>query len=161
LLLLDCCEKDGENDGLCCLIFYYRDSDMMKLIKNIIEFKGIFPKTIVIMLKKLLIIVGVIALFMFGFFGLHAGLSVILGALCVMGGIIVSIPIAYKSRNTQQASRVIIDALKAEAVKILIIVILLWITFTVYEEKVPIAIVLGIAIAAIFSGIAISRQETK
>jgi ATP synthase protein I len=56
---------------------------------------------------------------------------------------------------------VIIDALKAEVVKILIIVILLWVTFTVYEEKVPIAIVLGIAIAAIFSGIAISRQETK
>ena len=84
---------------------------------------------------------------------------IFLGALCVIIGIVVSVPIAYKNKNTPKASRIIIDALKAEAVKILIIVILLWAIFKLYEELEPIAIILGIAIAAIFSGIAISKTK--
>jgi len=132
---------------------------MNKIEKEIMELKEIFPIAIIEMLKKLFIAAGVITLLVLSFFGFHTGASIFLGALCVIIGIVVSVPIAYKNKNTPKASRIIIDALKAEAVKILIIVILLWAIFKLYEELEPIAIILGIAIAAIFSGIAISKTK--
>jgi len=55
----------------------------------------------------------------------------------------------------------VLNALKAEGVKILIIILLLWMIFNFYEDKVPLAIVFGLAIAAIFSGIGLTKIETK
>ena len=54
-----------------------------------------------------------------------------------------------------------LNALKAEGVKILIIILLLWMIFNFYEDKVSLAIVFGLAIAAIFSGIGLTKIETK
>ena len=54
-----------------------------------------------------------------------------------------------------------IDALKAEGVKILIIILLLWAIFNFYDDKVPLAIIFGLAIAAIFSGIGLTKIDTK
>jgi ATP synthase protein I len=123
--------------------------------------KGLFPPYVKNMLIKLSSISVISALIVSGFFGLHAGISVLSGALVVIIGLIVSIPIANKSRETNKASSIVMDALKAEGVKILIIILLLWVIFNFYEDKVPLAIVFGLAIAAIFSGIGLTKIETK
>ena len=123
--------------------------------------KGLFPPYVKNMLIKLSSISVISALIVSGFFGLHAGISVLSGAFVVIIGLIVSTPIANKSRETNKASSIVLDALKAEGVKILIIILLLWVIFNFYEDKVPLAIVFGLAIAAIFSGIGLTKIETK
>ena len=123
--------------------------------------KGLFPPYVKNMLIKLSSISVISALIVSGFFGLHAGISVLSGALVVIIGLIVSTPIANKSRGTNKASSIVLDALKAEGVKILIIILLLWGIFNFYEDKVPLAIIFGLAIAAIFSGIGLTKIETK
>ena len=123
--------------------------------------KGLFPPYVKNMLIKLSSISVISALIVSGFFGLHAGISVLSGALVVIIGLIVSTPIANKSQETNKASSIVMDALKAEGVKILIIILLLWVIFNFYEDKVPLAIVFGLAIAAIFSGIGLTKIETK
>mgnify|MGYP000400849083 CR=1 FL=1 len=123
--------------------------------------KGLFPPYVKNMLIKLSTISIISALVVLGFFGLHAGISVLSGAFVVIIGLIVSTPIANKSQETNEASSIVMDALKAEGVKILIIILLLWAIFNFYEDKVPLAIVFGLAVAAIFSGIGLSKLDTK
>ena len=123
--------------------------------------KGLFPPYVKNMLIKLSTISTISALIVLGFFGLHAGISVLSGAFVVIIGLTISTPIANKSRATNEASSIVMDALKAEGVKILIIILLLWVIFNFYEDKVPLAIVFGLAIAAIFSGIGLTKIETK
>ena len=129
--------------------------------QNVNKKKGLFPPYVKSMLIKISTISVISALIVSGFFGLHAGISVLSGALVVIIGLIVSTPIANKSQETNKASSIVMDALKAEGVKILIIILLLWVIFNFYEDKVPLAIVFGLAIAAIFSGIGLTKIETK
>ena len=123
--------------------------------------KGLFPPYVKNMLIKLSTISTISALIVLGFFGLHAGISVLSGAFVVIIGLTISTPIANKSRGTNEASSIVMDALKAEGVKILIIVLLLWAIFNFYDDKVPLAIIFGLAIAAIFSGIGLTKIDTK
>ncbi len=129
--------------------------------KQVNKKKGLFPSYVKNMLVKISSISTISAIIVLGFFGLHAGISVLSGALVVIIGLIVSTPIANKSKGTNEASSIVMDALKAEGVKILIIILLLWAIFYFYEDKVPLAIVFGLAIAAIFSGIGLTKLETK
>ena len=123
--------------------------------------KGLFPPYVKNMLIKLSTISIISALIVLGFFGLHAGISVLSGAFVVIIGLIVSTPIANKSQETNEASSIVMNALKAEGVKILIIILLLWAIFNFYEDKVPLAIIFGLALAAIFSGIGLTKLDTK
>jgi ATP synthase protein I len=123
--------------------------------------KGLFPPYVKNMLIKLSTISIISALIVLGFFGLHAGISVLSGAFVVIIGLTISTPIANKSRGTNEASSIVMDALKAEGVKILIIILLLWAIFNFYDDKVPLAIIFGLAIAAIFSGIGLTKIDTK
>ena len=123
--------------------------------------KGLFPPYVKSMLIKLSTISIISALIVLGFFGLHSGISVLSGAFVVIIGLTISTPIANKSRETNKASNIVIDALKAEGVKILIIILLLWAIFNFYDDKVPLAIIFGLAIAAIFSGIGLTKIDTK
>lgn len=123
--------------------------------------KGLFPPYVKNMLIKLSTISTISALIVLGFFGLHAGISVLSGAFVVIIGLTISTPIANKSRATNEASSIVMDALKAEGVKILIIILLLWAIFNFYDDKVPLAIIFGLAIAAIFSGIGLTKIDTK
>ena len=123
--------------------------------------KGLFPPYVKNMLIKLSTISIISALIVLGFFGLHAGISVLSGAFVVIIGLTISTPIANKSRETNKASNIVMDALKAEGVKILIIILLLWAIFNFYDDKVPLAIIFGLAIAAIFSGIGLTKIDTK
>ena len=49
--------------------------------------------------------------------------------------------------------------IKAEAAKILLILIALWLEFKFYTELVPMALVLGLVMAALISGLAISNID--
>ncbi len=89
--------------------------------------------------------------------GRHAGLSALLGGLAVMIGAFIASKIAQK--NKKEAAAVLINLLKAEAVKILVIFALLLITFKVYKQLVPFALIVGLATAALVSGAAMSKLD--
>ena len=129
--------------------------------ENISIKKSLFPSLIIDTLKKLVLASVVMAAIVIVFFGKHAGISLLLGAVPVIVGLLVSAPIAYKSRDTKKASTIVISALKAEVVKILIIIFLLWLAFMFYEQIVPLANICGVVIAAIVSGISVTKLEIK
>ena len=129
--------------------------------ENISIKKSLFPSIIIDTLKKLVLASVVTAVIVFVFFGMHAGMSLLLGVVPVIVGLLVSAPIAYKSRDTKKGSTIVISALKAEAVKILIIIFLLWLAFKFYEQIVPLANICGVIIAAIVSGISVTKLEIK
>ena len=129
--------------------------------ENISIKKSLFPSIIIDTLKKLVLASVVTAVIVFVFFGMHAGISLLLGAVPVIVGLLVTTPIAYKSHDTKKASTIVISALKAEVVKILIIIFLLWLAFKFYEQIVPLANICGVIIAAIVSGISVTKLEIK
>ena len=142
---------------------YGNDLGTNRLInrENISIKKSLFPSLIIDTLKKLVLASVVTAVIVFVFFGMHAGMSLLLGVVPVIVGLLVSAPIAYKSRDTKKGSTIVISALKAEAVKILIIIFLLWLAFKFYEQIVPLANICGVIIAAIVSGISVTKLEIK
>ena len=129
---------------------------MQKLLNKI----GYFPTLILEMIRKLSVISLVLALLVSVIFGLHAGISVFCGALSVIIGLLISTPIANKPSETEKASTILVNALKAEGIKIIVIFFLLWLAFSFYENIVPIAIVFGLSIAAIYSGIGVTKIES-
>ena len=129
--------------------------------ENISIKKSLFPSLIIDTLKKLVLAAVITAVIVLVFFGMHASISLLLGVVPVIVGLLVSAPIAYKSRGTKKASTIVISALKAEVVKILIIIFLLWLVFKFYEQIVPLANICGVIIAAIVSGIGVTKLEIK
>lgn len=89
--------------------------------------------------------------------GLNAGFSAVLGGASVIIGAYVASMVARRSKNKIDASAILINLLKAEAVKILVIIVLLFIIFAVYKQLVPFALIAGLAAAALFSGAALSK----
>ena len=60
-----------------------------------------------------------------------------------------------------QAGAILIAMLKGEAVKIFVIALLLFITFKVYSDLVPMALIIGLAASAILSGAAFFGLDKK
>ena len=118
-----------------------------------------YPTEIKVVIKKILIIEIILAFVLLFLMNWHASLSLLLGGLSVLVGILVSAPIAYRKQNADKPSGIIFDALKAEAIKILTIVIMLWLVFKFYDYKIPFVIVIGLGIAALFSGVALTKLE--
>jgi ATP synthase protein I len=118
-----------------------------------------YPTEIKVAIKKILIIEIILAFVLLFLMNWHASLSLLLGGLSVLVGILVSAPIAYRKQNADKPSGIIFDALKAEAIKILTIVIMLWLVFRFYDYKIPFVIVIGLGIAALFSGVALTKLE--
>lgn len=113
--------------------------------------------------KKMIVrqlIFGIITAIILGliFQSIHTGLSLLAGIMPVVLGVIVASPIATK-RNKNNPSSIVINALKAEAAKILIILVMLWLEFKFYSELVPMALILGLVMAALISGLAISNID--
>jgi len=94
------------------------------------------------------------------FAGLHGALSALAGGgSAIAGGFAASI-MARRSEHNKEAGAILIGLLKAEAVKILTIIILLFITFKIYTDHlVPWALILGLAAAAILSGVAVTALD--
>lgn len=89
--------------------------------------------------------------------GLNAGISAILGGASVMIGAYVASMVARRSEGKSEASAILINLLKAEAIKILVIIVLLVVIFGFYKQLVPFALIAGLAAAALFSGAALSK----
>jgi ATP synthase protein I len=79
----------------------------------------------------------------------------------VLGGIAGAL-IARSGDKKNDAGAILITMLKAEAVKIFVIALLLFLTFKLYNEHlVPIALILGLAASAILSGAAFIGLDKK
>ncbi len=89
--------------------------------------------------------------------GLHAGLSALAGGGIVIVSAFIASKIAERSANKKDASTILVNLLKAEAVKIFCILALLFVTFKMYKQLVPFALIAGLAAAALFSGAALSK----
>ncbi|MDA9085311.1 ATP synthase subunit I [Methylophilaceae bacterium] len=91
-------------------------------------------------------------------FDIHVGISLLAGVMPVVIGVLVASPIANK-KNNDNPGGIVINALKAEAVKIFLILALMWLEFKFYNDLVPMALVVGLVMAALISGIAISHID--
>jgi len=119
------------------------------------ELINVFSK----MLRWQLIATVAIAIISLTISGMHACISAILGGFSVIAASFLASKVAQ--RNNKEASVILINMLKAEAIKILLIVVLLFITFKVYKQLVPFALIAGLAAAALFSGAAMAKLDTK
>lgn len=108
-------------------------------------------------IKIQMIAVMILATIVMITFNLNASISVVLGGGSVMIGSYVASILSKRSVNQQDATAVIINLLKAEAVKIMVILLLLLLVFKFYTGLVPFALIAGLAITAIFSGAALSK----
>lgn len=109
------------------------------------------------MLKIQCVATAVVAVVAIVLAGLNAGFSAALGGASVIIGAYVASMVAKRGKNKSDASAILINLLKAEAVKILVIIVLLFIIFAVYKQLVPFALIAGLAAAALFSGAALSK----
>ena len=109
------------------------------------------------MLRLQLIATAIVAIVSLAISGLHAGLSAALGGATVILGAFVGAKIAQ--RNKQDATAMLVNLLKAEAIKVLVIFVLLLIVFKFYKQLVPFALILGLAAAALVSGAAMSKLD--
>lgn len=92
--------------------------------------------------------------------GQPAAISAFFGGVSVVIGAWFASRIAEKGQYKTQPGAVLLNLLKAEAVKILIIAIILFAVFKVYQSLVPFALIAGLAAAALFSGAALSKSQT-
>lgn len=102
-----------------------------------------------------------VALMAYFLVGPHGTLSALAGgAAAIIGGFTASC-VAKHSDKKKQADAILINLLKAEAIKILVIVLLLWVTFKIYTNIVPLALIVGLAAAALLSGAAFFALNEK
>ena len=93
--------------------------------------------------------------------GVHAAVSAFAGGFSVVIGGIAGALVAKSGDKKQQAGAILIAMLKGEAVKIFVIALLLFITFKVYSDLVPMALIIGLAASAILSGAAFFGLDKK
>ena len=111
------------------------------------------------MLKVQLVATLVVAVVALLLSGLNAGVSAVLGGASVVLGALAATAIAKRGANQTDPTAILLNLLKAEAVKILVIIVLLVIIFKVYRQLVPFALIAGLAAAALFSGAALSKLK--
>jgi ATP synthase protein I len=104
------------------------------------------------MAKWQLLATAAVALLAFFVAGIHPAFSALAGGLSVVIGGICGALIAKTGDKKHEAGAILIAMLKAEAVKIIVIALLLFLTFKLYDQLVPIALILGLAASAILSG---------
>lgn len=109
------------------------------------------------MLRLQLIATAAVAIVSLVISGSNASISALFGGAAVMIGSLAGAKIAQRNKN--DATAVLINLLKAEAIKVLVIIILLFITFKVYKQLVPFALIAGLAAAALVSGAAMSKLD--
>lgn len=109
------------------------------------------------MLNIQLIATAVVAVVALLVSGLNAAVSAVLGGASVVAGAYVASVVARRSKAKTDPTAILVNLLKAEAVKILVIIVLLFIIFMVFKQLVPFALIAGLAAAALFSGAALSK----
>lgn len=111
------------------------------------------------MLRSQLLATVVVALAAYIISGMHAGLSALAGGMSVVMAAVIASRVAMSKRK--DAASVLGSMLKAELIKIFLIILFLYLTITRYEALVPLALVAGLAAAAIISGASISKRSKQ
>lgn len=111
------------------------------------------------MLRSQLLATVVVALAAYIISGMHAGLSALAGGMSVVMAAVIASRVAVSKRK--DAASVLGSMLKAELIKIFLIILFLYLTITRYEALVPLALVAGLAAAAIISGASISKRSKQ
>lgn len=103
-----------------------------------------------------------IAVAAFWLAGLPGLVSALIGGGVVLVASFIAMRIAKRSEKSTQASAILINMLVAEAVKILLIVMLLWLGFRIYaDHMVLMALFSALAAAAILSGTAVYALNSE
>jgi ATP synthase protein I len=109
------------------------------------------------MLRSQLLATVAVAVIAFIISGTNAGLSAIAGGLAVVLAAFVASKVAISKRK--DAASVLGSMLKAELIKIVLIIVFLIIIIKGFKELVPWALMIGLAAAAIISGAAMSKRN--
>jgi ATP synthase protein I len=107
------------------------------------------------MLRLQLVVTALIAVGALVFYGLSAGISGLIGGFSVIVAAFFATRVA--SREVKTPSAALFNLLKAEVVKVLIVIALLFFAFKFYKQLVPPALLAGVAAAALISGAAIGK----
>lgn len=91
--------------------------------------------------------------------GNAAAYSALLGGSAVILGAGVATKIVERGQRLVQPTAVLLNLLKAELIKIIIIAIVLFAVFKMYLALVPFALIAGLAAAALFSGAALAKSD--
>jgi ATP synthase protein I len=92
--------------------------------------------------------------------GVHGTVSAALGgAINVVAALVFALFATPKSETT--ADRVVFKALRAEGMKILVIVALLWLTFALYKQMSPLAFIGTFIVTVLISSMAFFVREYK
>ncbi len=94
---------------------------------------------------------ALVALALLAFASVHAALSALLGGGSVIAGCYAGVAVTGKSCNANPRA-LLSTLLKAEAIKIVVIVLLLLVIYKFYAGLVPLALLGGLASAALISG---------
>lgn len=106
------------------------------------------------------IAIVLVAIASFLFAGIQAASSALIGGACVLMGAYVGLA-STRGRNTSNAGAVLITMLKAEAIKVVVIAILLFATFKFYKGLVPLALISGLAVAALMAGVGLRTMDNE
>jgi ATP synthase protein I len=100
------------------------------------------------------------ALIAVAFWGMHAGLSALLGGLVSMAAGAVFAIVAYTGRSAS-AGRALRVALRAEAAKVIAVVLLLWLVLATYKEVVPLGFLGAFVVTVVIFSAAIAVRDAE
>ena len=120
---------------------------------------GGLPQQIKKIVLRQFIVATIIFLLLVINYSMALGMSLLIGFGSVIGGFLLAVPIAKTNIEGQPASSVVVNLIKAELVKLLFIILTLWAAFKFYDDIQPFGLVLGLAISALMSGLAISKLD--
>ena len=133
----------------------------MSLVDNLIEKLEGVPKQLKKMLLRQFIVLGILFVLSYYIYSIELAISIVLGFVAVIVGIVISTPLAKLKTKGLSASSVLVNILKAELVKLGVIILLLWISFKFYSNLIPFGLMLGLIISALMSGLAISKLDNR
>ena len=133
----------------------------MSLVDNLIEKLEGVPKQLKKMLLRQFIVLSILFVLSYFIFSIELALSIVLGFVAVIVGIMISTPLAKLKTKGLSASSVLVNILKAELVKLGVIILLLWLSFKFYSNLIPFGLMLGLIISALMSGLAISKLDNR
>ena len=120
---------------------------------------GGLPQQIKKMVLRQFIVATILFLLLVINYSMALGMSLLIGFGSVIGGFLLAFPIAKTNIKGQPGSTVVVNLIKAELVKLLFIIVTLWAAFRFYADIQPFGLVLGLAISALMSGLAISKLD--
>jgi len=133
----------------------------MSLVDKLIEKLEGAPKQLKKMLLRQFIVLSILFVVSYYIYSIELALSIVLGFVAVIVGIVISTPLAKLKTKGLSASSVLVNILKAELVKLGVIILLLWLSFKFYSNLIPFGLMLGLIISALMSGLAISKLDNR